>query len=481
MVMAVIGGCELLVHDRVASSGATSSSGGGAGGKATSSSSSSSSTCGIPSGVQGGIMIWGSAFSSSLDGGYNGANGVAITQSGDVFVAGQLSGMTTFTNDAQVFTAPSGVVAGLACKDGTPSWIDAFNAGGATEKGGVGYGLAAHPTENTVLLGAAPADTGSFDLPPSVGALAAEIYGADGGKEWSEGRSYGALYVAYGPNGVRATLSGDCYLTVSPTMTYQVVTGPNIHCAALAYANGSYFVSGKFQSQVTYLGSDVVTNDGGAAEQMFVAAVDAGSGNVAWHVEYGTAAYNEALALAATPQMLVVAGRYGGTIDLPGGKKLEYANTQAAIDAFVFAMNLQDPTHPVIGAWGGGGQYEHNATAVAVMPNDDIIVAGNFQSFMLLPGKPDAGDTSVSGSNAYSAFLARLQLSNGTTGLSGSWTTRFFDKGSLNDVHVNAVAVGADGAIALAGYFSGNLGVNPGVLNLTANSGTAGFVARVAP
>jgi len=129
------------------------------------------------------------------------------------------------------------------------------------------------------------------------------------------------------------------------------------------------------------------------------------------------------------------AGHFTDKLDF-GGEALQ---SNGATDLFVTKVNAKGAT---VWARSFGSASDDQATAIAVGPDGDVIVAGTFdQSFFL-------GRTELLNNGGLDAFVAKLDGASGDV----AWAV---ERGFDGDQEPTAVTVAAAGDILVAGFFTG--------------------------
>ena len=223
-------------------------------------------------------------------------------------------------------------------------------------------------------------------------------------------------------------------------------------------ASGSVIVAGGFIGAMDFGGTTApLTSMGGV--NIFCAKLDA-AGSPLWALRFGEdVIWIEADAATDATGNVLLAGHFSGTLDIGGGPPLTSAG---ATDAFVAKLDANGT--PV---WSRrfGGQGSEFVYAVAVDPTGNILLAGNFT------GTVDFGSGSpLTSAGPSDVFVAKLDASGAPI-----WARSSGDaQGST------ALAVGADGSVVLAGYFSGTVNFGGGPA-LTSAGATDVFVVKLDP
>ena len=187
--------------------------------------------------------------------------------------------------------------------------------------------------------------------------------------------------------------------------------------------------------------------------------------------------------VAVTPAgRVVVVGGFDGDLQLDATHTLHSASnvpTQAqggehTYDAFAAVL---DANGTVLAAKAFGDELFQLATSVAAAPDGDVVVTGRFWGTIDLGGRPFGNsnpDPHEIGPNANSycgGFVARFDA-----GLGHRWSVGFTQQGVI--VRPNAVAVGASGAVVVAGDYGGIYDFGNGV---TQTAGYSAFTVALDP
>jgi hypothetical protein len=226
---------------------------------------------------------------------------------------------------------------------------------------------------------------------------------------------------------------------------------------------GNTFVAGSFSGSLA-LGATTLISSG--AQDAFLVKLDP-SGSVLWARQYGGASGQDAWGVATDSQgNAIVVGTFTGTISI-GGNMV----TAQGTDAFVLKV---DPTGALVWSQvlneglGNGNGYQSVSGGVSVDKNNDVLITGNYDTGLRIPGAPVITLTSQGGIEFYVAKLS------GATG-AGIWGVQAGDVG----YHVGtAVRTDTSGNVVVAGDFTNTMKL--GATTLTASAGgTDMFVARM--
>jgi hypothetical protein len=149
---------------------------------------------------------------------------------------------------------------------------------------------------------------------------------------------------------------------------------------------------------------------------------------------------------------LVVVGSFTGVLDLGDAALASVPSpTSNPLEGDVFVVKL-DPTGHVLFAKAFGDRNGSDvAKSVALDPAGNIYVVGSFQSSIDFGGGAlSTGAPSASAIDIYNAFIVKLDASGNHV-----WSKAFGD--SSTGAHGTALSVGAQGGVAIAGYFGGTI------------------------
>lgn len=198
-------------------------------------------------------------------------------------------------------------------------------------------------------------------------------------------------------------------------------------CATGTFTDEAQFGEGRRQ----------VTLRADAIQDIYVACFDAG-GRLQNAVQFGADISDQPRAMAALPDGdILVTGYFLNSIGVGKSRSL-----QASGGADIFLIRLNKAGEEV---WSRrfGGSFADSGTALAIAPDGDILLAGNFQDTI---SYAHAGETKqISSSGGRDAFVFRLD-SDGTI----KWAESFGGKGRDE---ASRVAVGVNGTVYVAGTF----------------------------
>lgn len=205
---------------------------------------------------------------------------------------------------------------------------------------------------------------------------------------------------------------------------------------------GNLLVTGEYEGDIEF-GGEVLSSRGG--NDIFVAKLDPQGGHV-WSQSFGDdARYQYPYGLAAGPDdEVLVAGKFEGSLTF-GTEELE---SEGGADIFVAKLNADGTA-----AWGrrfGDQANYQQAQDVAVDADGNVIIVGDYQ------GSVTFGDDTYTTLGSSDIFIAKLSP-EGTP----LWSKSF---GSANKDLANAVSIGPDNSIVVAGNYTGALDFGAGLL-----------------
>jgi hypothetical protein len=200
--------------------------------------------------------------------------------------------------------------------------------------------------------------------------------------------------VTFGPTQLTSAGGTDVYLIkVSPTgqiLWARQLGGPgdDIGQAVAATADGAVAVAGTFTETATVGGGKPVASAG--RTDLFLAVYDA-DGQHKWSRTAGGEVEDRAYAVAfARDGGLYVTGYFGATADFGGGPLI------SAGQADLFAAQYS-PNGEHVWSWRIGGKADDLGRGLALAPNGDVVIAGDFQDKVSIGGKDylSAGNADV--------------------------------------------------------------------------------------
>lgn len=221
-----------------------------------------------------------------------------------------------------------------------------------------------------------------------------------------------------------------------------------------ADAMGNILVTGTFKGSIDLGGGPLESP--GPLNDAFIARFDA-AGNHVFSKRFGTMNDEAGSAVAFLPSGdFLVVGSFDVEIDLGGG-----ALTSAGQrDLFMAQFNAAGG-HVWSKAFGGPGYV--NASAMAVDPTGDVVLAGPFN------GTLDFGGGPLTGAGSYDYFVAKLSSTGAHT-----WSRRF---GDANPQYFLAAATDGSGNVLLTGAKQGSVDFGGGPLV----GDNQAFVAKLSP
>jgi hypothetical protein len=355
------------------------------------------------------------------------SSSVGVTPSGDIVVAGTLTG--TVTLGSEVLTEAGGGDLLLAAFDpaGAPRWSRRWG-----DAQGQAQGLTALALGRAGTIALAADFRGSVDLGggPLTSAGATDVVvatlDAAGGHVWS--RRFGGAGSEL-PAGVAVDSSG--------------------RVAAAARSSGPFSFS------------DPQPGSDGAAASSSAVAVLAAGGDVAWSKSWAHVLVT-GIAFDANDG-LIVAGSFTDVVNLGGADLTSAGGTDIFVASFSSAGD-----HRWSKSFGGTGS--DIASALAVSTGGDILLTGSFSDTLDFGGPPL---TSVLGNDrtvtSADLFVVRLDAAGGHV-----WSQRYGDSG--HDQRGSAIDVDGAGNVLVAGAFQGALDFGRGALAAT---GAAAFVVKL--
>lgn len=214
-------------------------------------------------------------------------------------------------------------------------------------------------------------------------------------------------------------------------------------------STGNSYVVGAFYGAIPFGDNTLIAIGSG---DIFLAKFDA-AGNHVWSKQFGDAGPQAGLAVAVDSAGSVILGGSSNNAISFGGPPMVQG-------AFV-AKLTGEGDHVWSKSLGGGpcGFLHSSVEAVAMTPQDDIVVAGSYC------GSINFGDGAIASQtpNLQDAFLAKLRASDGSAKVSDGFWGRVFGDGQAQ--YARDVAVDGVGNILFAGDFYGTLDLGLGSLS----------------
>ncbi|WOO42579.1 hypothetical protein [Rubellicoccus peritrichatus] len=176
---------------------------------------------------------------------------------------------------------------------------------------------------------------------------------------------------------------------------------------------GEVTVAGAFKSNSFQVGSTSLTKTSptNSESDIFVAQLDAATGDPHWVKSFASDRYDYAGALATDGTSIFMTGHYRGPSITFDSTTLTSAGN---VDFFIACLDITTG----ITTWAqsfGDNSYEY-AEALALDNNGDVIIGGNFASAQLA-----IGGTTLARSGSYDSFVIRMAGTDGTV----VWATSF--------------------------------------------------------
>jgi hypothetical protein len=232
--------------------------------------------------------------------------------------------------------------------------------------------------------------------------------------------------------------------------------GPGSSALSAAPTPDGLVVGGVFESSLAMAGATASAVGG---VDGFVARVDA-LGHAQWLRALGSMASDAIVAVGCDGDRTYAAGILGDSIVLDPKTTLA---AQGGGDAFVVAF---DALGAVRWSLVAGDMQAQRPWALEVMPDGDVVVAGEFAGSMQL------GPQTLTAKGASDAFVARLSGDDGTV----RWAERFGESGSNAG---RSLAVSIDGDIVLGGTLTGSVDFGGANVSAATPDGSGLFALRL--
>lgn len=232
-------------------------------------------------------------------------------------------------------------------------------------------------------------------------------------------------------------------------------------------ANDNVIVVGVFSGRQDFdPGPASVSYTSAGGNDVFVASYSP-SGTLNWVNVFGSTAMDLAWDVALDGAgNAVVAGEFWGTVNVnPSGSAVNLTSAGGP-DAFVIRYNASTGAH--VSSFRVGGPNRDAAHGVAVDANNDVVLAGGFES--TVPFSPTESRTAAL--NSQDGMVARYTSAGALV-----WVATF---GAGDFDRAYGVALTSTGDAVVTGLFIGTVDFDPGagVASRTSNGRTDGFVAR---
>jgi hypothetical protein len=198
-------------------------------------------------------------------------------------------------------------------------------------------------------------------------------------------------------------------------------------------------------------------------QNAFLVKLAGDSGDCVWdrHLASDNAVAADDILLDGDGNVYLV-GVFGGTVSLGGPKGIH--STAGQGDVFVAKYSADGA--PIWSARHGGGGQDV-ARRIALAPDGTVVVAGEFG------GTASFGTGDLGSAGSQDAFVARFSPGGAPT-----WSARIGGGGF--DI-ADGVAIGADGALFIAGRFSQTVDFGGGLMLSAVSEATDGFLLRLTP
>ncbi len=446
-------------------------------------------------GSLGGQVQWSERFGGS---GSDAGTAVTVDDSGNILIAGSLTGTVDFGGGPVSGTGSSGFIAKYSSSRAY-RWAKRFN--GSQGSSNI-LGIATDSSGNVYVTGSFinQVDFGggfrtSFASPRlSNYDVFIASYTANGVYRWD--RTFGS---GYGDSGfaIATTSNGDVIVTgqsadadpsggvptSGPGCTYQTSSGSDMFLARYSGAtgncqwakfiggagpdaglgvavasNGDVVVTGYFSGSANFGGVQLTSL---GLSDIFLARYS-GQGSPLWAKRFGSTGDDKANALSLDDSgNIAIGGYFSGTVDFGSGP----ITSQGSFDSFAAKFT---PSGAVIWAKDLGGTDTDEVFGVANDASGNVVVVGTFKGSINL----DAG--AVSSNGYWDGFVAKYSATSGAH----MWSKPF---GGGNDELANAVAMDASGNAIVTGYFWNTVDFHGPEGSLASAGGADVFVFSVGP
>jgi hypothetical protein len=233
-------------------------------------------------------------------------------------------------------------------------------------------------------------------------------------------------------------------------------TGTEEAAALLVDPVGAIYLAGNFTGTSDFdpgPGTFALTSASADKTDFFVAKLDV-DGNLLWANRTGGTGTEGVAGLAFDPSgNLVTVGHFASTTDFDPGTGVVNVATTGAWDIFVRKL---DPDGNFLWVKTMGGTQEDYAATFAVDSEGSIYLGGSF--FGTTDLDPGPGVATFDSYGAGDIFFEKLDNDGNFI-----WARQM---GSVNNDQVSALTVDPDGRLLIAGYFVGDLDIDPGPATL---------------
>jgi hypothetical protein len=339
-----------------------------------------------------------------------GSEAAATDSSGNVIIAGSLTGMVDFGAGITKNTAGSvdAYVAKLSASNGATLWATAFGGVGidvvedvAVDAAGNAVAVGYFGSGSMTVGGMTLTSTGGEDF------FVVKLSGTDGSVMWAK--------------------------------TFGGAGNQRAHGVAIGESN-NIMVVGQFAGGLV-MGTTTVTSAGGI--DAFVARISTGAGTPLWVKGYGGSDNDLAQAVAVRNSAVVVTGSYKGNSVSFGGTALP-----AHVESAIFLAKYKEVDGGHFWSFGYGGTPASVGNAVAIHSDDSIALAAT------ISGTVNFGGTDLTG-------IQDVAVAKFTTAGTHVWSKAF--GGSTFDAP-HDIAIDAAGDFVVGGYFRESINFGGGAL-----------------
>ncbi len=210
----------------------------------------------------------------------------------------------------------------------------------------------------------------------------------------------------------------------------------------------------------------------GPFKDVFVSKLNA-AGNFEWAFPVGGTEHDYAYAITCDLNgSALISGHFKGTVDFdPGPATVNFTSSFGNQDVFLLKVNSQGKFEWLQQFPNGGGYSGSTGTSLLTDPSGNIFFTGTYTGN--LDFDPGPGTQVLISSNGYDIFLLKLNPAGGLI-----WVGATASHISPDKAH--ALALDNAGNICLTGYFGGNadFDMGPGIYSLPASNNFDFFVAK---